>query len=144
MDIPKEFLPVLLVQIALFLGLWALLKRLWFDPALRLIAAREQRSHGAVAEAKRLRDDAERLRHERDTALGQAKSEAQREVEEMLRAAESEQRRMIQLATEEAERTATEMRRTVAQEVVAARQTLDADVHTIARDVARTVLGRAV
>ena len=36
MDIPKEFFPVLLVQIALFLGLWMALKRLWFDPALNL------------------------------------------------------------------------------------------------------------
>jgi len=144
MDIPAEFFPVLLAQIVLFVGLWLVLKRLWFDPALKVIAAREQRSHGAVAEAKRVQDEAERMRREHAAAIEQAKGEAHREVQDMLRQAETERRQIIARATEEAQRTAGEVRETVAREVAEARQRLQADVRAIATEVAKTVLGRAV
>lgn len=144
MDIPQEFFRVLLVQIALFLGLWMALKWFWFDPALRVIAAREKRSHGAVAEAKAVQDEAERLRREHTAAIEQAKSEAQREVHDLLRQAETEQRRIVAEATEEAQRTAADTRAQVAAEIATARKGLGADVHAIAREVARAVLGRAV
>ncbi len=144
MQIPHEFLPVLLVQIALFLGLWIVLKRLWFGPALRVIAAREARSHGAIVEAQRLQAEAERLQREHTAAIDQAKAEAQREVQEIVREAEAEQRRMVVEATEAAQRTITDARERVAREVAEARARLDADVHAIARDVAKAVMGRAV
>lgn len=144
MDIPQGFFEILLVQILLFLGLWMVLKRVWFDPALRVIAAREKRSHGAVAEAKVVQDEAERLRREHAAAMEQAKTEAQREVDEMLRQAEAEQRRIVGEANDEAQRTAAETRARVADEIAAARKGLDAHVHAIAREVERVVLGRAV
>lgn len=135
---------MLLVQIALFLGLWMVLKRVWFDPALAVIAAREKRSHGAVAEAKVVQDEAERLRREHAAAMEQAKSEAQRGVQEMLRQAEAEQRRIVAEANQEAQRIAMETRTRVADEITAARRDLDAQVHAIAGEVERVVLGRAV
>lgn len=144
MDIPKEFLPVLLVQIALFLGLWILLKRLWFDPALRVIAERERRSHGSVAEANRLQAEAERLRREHDAAIAEAKGEAQRDVQDLLRQADTAQRALIDEATAEAQRIATEMRERVANEVATARKSLQAEIDVIAREVAKATLGRAV
>src|SRR5262249_59297005 len=100
MDIPKEFFPVLLVQIALFLGLWMVLKRFWFDPALKVIAAREARSHGAVTAAEALQAEAERMRRQHAAAIDAAKAEAQQEVEEILRQAEAEERRVICEATQ--------------------------------------------
>jgi F-type H+-transporting ATPase subunit b len=144
MDIPKEFFPVLLVQIALFLGLWMALKRLWFEPALRVIAAREARSHGAVAAAEVLRAEAERLRQQHAAAIAEAKAEAQREVQEILRQAEAEQRRVIGEATDAAQQTLADVRERVAEEIAAARRGLQADVRAIAREVATVVLGRPV
>ena len=144
MDIPKEFVPVLLAQMALFCALWMVLKRFWFDPVLRVLAAREKRSHGAVVEAKRLHDDAERMRREHEAAMAEAKSEAQREVQDMLRKADTVQRELIEQATADAQRTANEVRERVASEVAAARQTLQGDVDAIARELARVVVGRAV
>jgi len=144
MDIPKEFFPVLLVQIALFLGLWMLLKRLWFDPALTVIAEREKRSHGSVAEAKRLQDEAERLRREHGAAIDQAKNEAQRDVQELLRQTDTAQRALIDEATSEAQRIASEMRERMTTEVAAARKDLQAEIHVIAHEVAKATLGRAV
>ena len=144
MDIPKEFFPVLLVQIALFLGLWTVLRRWWFDPALRVIAAREKRSEGAVAEAHALQAEAARLSREHATAIDQAKAEASREVQDMLREAEAEQRRIIGEATDHAQRATTEVRERIAREVEKARQDVHKDVDVIAREMAKTVLGRAV
>src|SRR2546426_8985952 len=75
----------LVVQIALFVALWVVLKRLWFDPALRVIRERTTRSEGAVREARVIQAEAERLRAEHAAALDQAKGEAQSELQEMLR-----------------------------------------------------------
>lgn len=144
MDIPKEFVPVLLVQIALFLGLWMILKRFWFDPALRVISEREKRSHGAVVEARAVQEEAERLRREHETALEQARADAAAEVQEMLRAADAEQRRIVGEANEEAQRTVAGVRERIAAEVETARRDIRNDVEAIAREMARTVLGRAV
>jgi len=144
MDIPEEFLPVMLAQMALFVGLWVVLKRVWFDPALKVIAAREMRSHGAVAEARRLQDEAARMRREHGAATEQAKAEAQKEVQEMLRQAETEQRQLIARANEDAQRTLNAVREDVARDVDEARQRLQADVRVIANEVAKAVIGRAV
>ncbi|HXJ34954.1 MAG TPA: ATP synthase F0 subunit B [Candidatus Eisenbacteria bacterium] len=144
MEIPEEFFKVLLVQIALFVGLWMVLKRFWFEPALKVIAAREKRSHGAIAEAKAAQDEAARLRREHAAALDQAKSEAQRDVQELLREAEVQQRTLITEATEQAHRTMGEVRSQIEREVASARQQLRADVQAMAREVAKTVLGRAI
>src|SRR2546429_6378913 len=97
----------LLVQMALFVALWLLLKRLWFDPALRLIRERTARSEGAVKEARAIQAEAERLRAEHAAALDQAKIEAQREMQEMVRQAEAEPQRLITEAPPDPQRTLT-------------------------------------
>src|SRR5206468_4172483 len=104
MEIPHEFFPVLIAEIGLFLALWLLLKRLWFDPALKVISAREQRSSGALSRAAALQDAAEQLRREHATAIEGAKTQAHAEVLTMIREAEAEQRRIIAEANEAAQR----------------------------------------
>src|SRR5262249_32133908 len=143
LKIPPDF-TVVAAQIALFLVLWLVLKRFWFEPALRVLKARGQRSRGAIDEAKALEADVARLRPERTAALDQARADAQREVQDMLRQAEVEQRRLIAAATEDAERTLAEARSRIAADARAARESLRGDVQAIARDVTRAVLGRAV
>src|SRR2546427_2111723 len=114
----------LVVQIALFVALWVVLKRLWFDPALRIIRERTARSEGAIAEARAIQAEAERLRAEHAAALEQARSEAESEMQEMLRQADAEQKRLLGEARDEAQRTLAEGRARIAQDVVAARQGL--------------------
>src|SRR2546423_1408490 len=58
LKIPPDY--TFLVQIALFIALWLVLKRLWFDPALRIIHERAARSEAgcpalAVAQLRALR-----------------------------------------------------------------------------------------
>jgi F-type H+-transporting ATPase subunit b len=134
----------LAVQALLFVVLWIALKRLWFDPALRLLKERAVRSQGQIAEARALEAEVERLRQEHNLAMQQAKAETQREVAEMLRRAEAEQKQLIAQASEDAQRTLAEVRGRVAEEVAAARKSLSGEVGTIAREVARVVVGRAV
>jgi F-type H+-transporting ATPase subunit b len=133
----------LLVQIPIFLVLWMLLKRFWFDPALRIIHERTTRSEGAIAEARAIQAEAERLRLEHAAALDQARIEAQREVQEILRQAEVEQKRLIAEAREDAQRTIGEVRGRIATEMATARQQLRDSAHEIARLVAEKILGRA-
>jgi F-type H+-transporting ATPase subunit b len=134
----------LAVQAALFVALWLVLKWFWFDPALKVIAERVTRSEGQVREARALEAEIEKLRSEHQAALQQARTEAQREVADIMRRAEAEQKQLIAQATDDAQRTLAEIRGRVAEEVAAARRTLSADVGTLAREVARRVLERAV
>lgn len=132
------------IQIGLFLLLWVCLKQWWFDPAMKLLKERNARSEGAVEEARKVQAEAEELRREHAVAMEQTKIEAQRDVHEILRAAEAEQKRLISEATDDAQRMLADVRSRVAEEVALARRELRADVESIAREVARSVMGRAV
>lgn len=134
----------LALQVVLFVLLWGALKRLWFDPAMRVLVERQRRSAGEVEKARAIEAEVERLRREHGAALQQAKTEAQREVAEIMRRAEAEQKQLIAAASEDAQRTLADVRARVAEDVAAARKTLNADVGAIAREVARGVMGRAV
>lgn len=133
-----------LIQIALFLVLWLALKRWWFDPGLRVLRERAARSEGALQEARVIEAEAERMRVAHAAALDEARSEAQREMQDILRRAEAEQKRLVTEAREDAQRTLAEVRTHVAEEVAAARRVLRDHVRDIAREVAQRVLGRPV
>jgi len=142
LKIPPDY--TFLVQIAIFVVLWLVLRRFWFAPALRLIHERTRRSEGAVAEARAVQAEAERLRAQHAAALEQASSEAQREMQEMVRDAEVEQKRVLDEARAEAHRTLTEVRSRIAEEVATARRTLRDQAEEVAREVARKILGRPI
>jgi F-type H+-transporting ATPase subunit b len=142
LKIPPDY--TFLVQIVIFVALWMVLKRLWFDPALRLIRERAARSEGAIAEARAIQSEAERLRAQHAGALDEARAEAQREMQEVLRTAEAQQKRLIEEARHEARRTLEEVRGRVAEEVVIARRGLRDSAQEVARIVAQKLLGRTV
>ncbi len=142
LKIPPDY--TFLVQILIFLVLWVALKRLLFAPALRIIHERTTRSEGAVQEARAIQAEAERLRAAQAAALDEARGEAQRELQELLRGAEAEQKQLIAEARDEAQRTLAEVRTRIAEEVAAARHGVREQAEQIAREVSRKVLGRAV
>jgi F-type H+-transporting ATPase subunit b len=142
LKIPPDYTFVL--QVILFVVFWVLMKRLWIDPAMRVIHERSRRSEGAIREAEGLKAEAEQLRAKHAAALDETKAEAQRETQEIVRSAEAEQQRLIAEARAEAQRTLTDVRARVAEDMAAARQGLHAQAGEIAREVARKVLGRQV
>lgn len=131
------------IQIALFVVFWMLMKRLWFAPALRVIKERNARSEGAVHEARTIEAEVERLRSEHAAALDKVRDEARREMQDMLRNAEVEQKRLINEAREEARRALSEARSRVAEQVAEARQDVHAQAGELARTIVRTLLARA-
>jgi F0F1-type ATP synthase membrane subunit b/b' len=144
MQVTQQDAILVLCQVALFLALFLVLKRLWFGPVATVLHEREHRSAGALAEARAIQARAEELRAQHAQALEQARAEARREVQELWRAAEGEQQRLIEAAQEEAERSLSEARERIAKDVATARQELEAQVKSIARQAAQAVLGRAV
>jgi F-type H+-transporting ATPase subunit b len=141
LEIPPNF-TVVAAQIAIFIVLWLVLKRLWFAPALRLMHERAARSQGAVEEARSIQAEAAALRAEHAAALEEARAEAQRDTQEMLRVAEAEQKRLIAEAREEAQQTLSEARSRIAEETAAARRGLRSAAGELAVLVAQKVLGR--
>src|SRR2546425_3079246 len=133
-----------LIQIAVFVVFWLLVRRLWFEPALRIIRERAVRSEGAIREARAIEAEAERLRAEHAAALDQTRSEAQREIQEIVRRAEAEQKRLIAEASAEAQRTLAEVQARVAEEVAQARRGLRDVAGETARMVTEKVLARPV
>ena len=142
LKIPPDYTFVL--QVILFVVFWVAMKRLWIDPALRVIHERSSRSEGAIREAESLQAEAEQMRAAHAAALNEAKAEAQREMQEIVRVAETEQQRLIGEARADAQRSLGDVRTRVAEEMAAARQGLHAQAGEIAREVARKILGRAV
>jgi len=143
LEIPPNF-PMLLVQAAIIVVLWVVLDRLWFGPALRLLRERSARSEGALEKARAIQAEAEALRARHAGAIEEARAEAQRDMEEVIRGAEAEQRKLIGEAREEAQHVLTDARGKIANDVAAARQELRNQADHIAKEVARKVLGRSV
>ena len=142
MQIPPDY--TFLVQIALFVVLWLLLKRLWFDPALKIAHERAKRSEGAIKEARAIQAEAEQLRAQHAAALDEVRGEAQREMQDILRVAEQEQKRVIAAARDEAHEKMAAVQARISEEVATARRELREQAREIAQDVVRKVLGRAV
>jgi F-type H+-transporting ATPase subunit b len=143
LQIPPDF-QTLLVQAAIIVVLWITLSRLWFGPAMRVLHERTTRSEGAVERARAVQTEAEALRARHAAALEEARTEAQREMEGILRDADAEQRRLIGEARDEAQRVLGEARTRIAEDVSAARQELRTQARQIAAEVARKVLGPSV
>src|SRR6185436_18050632 len=117
LEIPPDF-KTLLVQATIIVVLWVVLGRLWFGPAMRVIRERSARSEGALEKARAIQAEAEALRARHAGAIEEARTESQRVL--------------------------TDARGRIAEEVASARQELRKQADQIAKDVARTVLGRSV
>ena len=133
-----------IAQIIVFVALFLVLRRWWFEPALRVMRERRRRSEGSISEARAIQAEVERLRAEHRAALGETRAEAQREVKGMLRAAEAEQARIVDEATAESQRVLTDVRSRIADEIADARRALNNQVREIAREAARIITGRSV
>jgi F-type H+-transporting ATPase subunit b len=144
MQVTQQDAILVLCQVALFVVLFVVLKRLWFAPVARILHEREHRSAGALAEAREIQARAEELRARHARELEQARAEARLEAQELWRGAEAEQARLIEEAQADAERTLEGAREHIARDVAQAGRELEGQVREIARQAAQAVLGRAV
>lgn len=131
-----------LYQALLFVALWAILKRVALDRFVETLAARRSKTEGALAEARKLGEEAVRLRSEYDSAMAEIKRQAVQEKEEIRRQAEKEERELVNEARGEAQRVLDALRLRVAGEVSIARAALAGETGELSERVAQALLGR--
>jgi len=132
------------IQIVLFLVLWFVLKRWLFDPTLRVLEARRERTTGQLAEAERLQEETARMREEYEAKLQQARAGAREEAARIREEMEAEEARVFEAARTEAAEIVQGVRARVAAEVEAARATMVRDAAELSVEAAEKILGRRV
>jgi F-type H+-transporting ATPase subunit b len=130
------------IQIAAFLVLWWVLKRWLFDPTLRVLELRKQRTAGQLAEAERLRSEAAAMRAEYEAAIEKVKAGGREEIAAIRRESELEEARVLDAARAEAASTVDQVRSQIATEVETARATLTRHAAELSVEAVEKILGR--
>lgn len=146
----SEALPVvdidntIFIQGAIFLVLIVVLKPLLFDPWLAARDRRSQRIGGAFEEAALLREQAAEKSAEYDARLRRAKDEAMSLRSDRRKAAEGEEAQLVAAARREASESLDATKTKISSDIEQARSELQSRVDSLATDVTKQVLGRAV
>jgi len=131
------------IQIASFLILWVLLKRLLFDPVLHVLEQRETRTSGNRAAAEQLAEETRVLAQEYDERIRAARRSALEQAEEKRKLALDEERRVLAAARNAGGAQLDQTRADIRAAVEVARVGLRRDAADLAARVAEKILGRA-
>ena len=142
MDLSLNY--TILLQIILFLVLWACLKRMLFDPMSALLAAREQRTTGTLATAASLMAEVDRARAQHAEAVHNARLGIAQQIETSRKAMQAEYERIIANARAESAAELARQRAALAQELAAVRRTLAGEADAVAGEMLRRVTGAPV
>ena len=132
------------LQLGLFLLLMLILHPLLFKPWLETRERRETSIAGAVAEAARLRKDADETGATYDQRLKAAREEAQGIRSASRKSVEATRVRLITETRARSGRSLEEARLRASKEAAAARESLQGEIDSIARALASKILGRAI
>ncbi len=133
-----------LFQIILFVLLWAGLKRLLFDPVVRVLDTREARTSGLSREAAALKAAADHGAAEYERRMQQARQELAAEIETLRIASEREERQVIAEAHHQASTRLLQLRETLAREAESARVPLGAEARALSLSMLERVVGRKI
>ncbi len=131
-------------QIIDFLLLFLFLRIFVWPPLVKAMAQRRKRIEDQLAAAEADRQQAERMRQEREAALAAARAEAQSIVDRAERIAAEEAKTLLDDARSQAERIRLAVVEETAREKEAALRALRQDVADLALLAASKVLGRRV
>lgn len=129
------------VEIVSFLILWAILKRLLFDPMLHVLDEREKRTVGNLKAAEELREQAMSLRNQHETSIHAVHRSVSEQAEESRKAALETERQVITEARDAAAAKLNKARSEIADQVEVARQRLSSQALDLAERVAGKILG---
>ena len=129
-------------QIVLFLLLWGFLRQFLFEPNLTVMQHRQQRSEGALQEARQVRVEAQAMDAQYKTRLAEARTGTMQQVDMVYREAEEQAKNLTDAARADAARTAAGLREDLQKEIAAAKQDLEARVPEFARGISEKLLGR--
>jgi F-type H+-transporting ATPase subunit b len=143
MHIPPDW-GVFGVLIVSFLVFWFIFGRLFFDPFLELLSARERRFKDLSERTERLLKEERAAIEERERQLAAVRREAMERREVERRRAEEEATKMIAEARAEAHNEMEQLRASIENDFKAAESQLRQLAESLASDLAARVLGRPV
>jgi len=132
------------VQIVLFLILWAGLKRLIFDPVVAMLDAREARTTGAKAAAAQMRSSTEVSAAEYEQKVQEARRQAAGDASVVRSGTAAEEQRVLDAAREEATKQLAVLRENLARQADAARPSLDGEAQQLAARMVERIAGRTL
>ncbi len=134
----------ILYQVVLFIVLWLILSKVLFQPYLRLLEEREQRTSGAQHDSSYLEREGARLRAEYEEKIQSAQAAAYADRERLLQSVRDEREKILGEARENATQTLEKAREEIASALAAERALADNEAAQIAAVMASKVLGRTV
>jgi F-type H+-transporting ATPase subunit b len=133
-----------LYQIVLFLVLWIVLRKVLFQPYLKLLEERERKTTGAQHDSIDLEHEGARLRAQYEEKIAQAQAAGYRAKETFLQQARREREATLTRARDEAMTMLEGVRREVESQIRRERQLAMAEARSVAQEMVRKVLGRNV
>lgn len=128
--------------VGLVLALAVILDRLVFKPILQVIKKREDAVTAARVLADQAAAEARAAAEEFERKTQAARAGIYRQMDEMRQAALADRAALVEATRKEAESALAEATTRLAQEVAAARATLDQDAQALAADATSQILGR--
>jgi len=134
----------LLVQMAIFLAVLALLNTLLFQPILRTFDERTRRVEDADTKARALEAETASRIAAYQTKLAEARAEGSRERETLRHRALEEEERLLRRVREETGDMLGELRERIAREYRETSAALKLEAEALSRELVARVLGRSI
>lgn len=131
-------------QIILFVVLWVILRKLLFQPYLRLLEEREQQTIGAQHDSVDLENEGAKLKAQYDEKMTQGQAAGYAAKEAINQDARQQREKILGQARDEAARSLEQVRQEVAAAMEREKRLAAAEVSTVAADMVNKVLGRRV
>ena len=139
-----DFDVTVLVQIALFLVLLAVLKPVLFDPMLKLFEERERRIDGAKLAARKVDEASAGALSKYEAEMAKARTSANAERDKLRNEGVKTELEILAKVRATTAGTLDEGRKRIREQLESARTALKGDVTVLAKDMAARVLGREV
>ena len=134
----------ILYQIILFVVLWLILNKIFFQPYLHLLEDRERRTTGAEHDSADLEHEGARLRAQYEEKITQAQSAAYAAKDAIVNEGRQQREKILSEAREQAAGKLDQVRREVAEALQHEQAQASAEAAAVAADMVSKVLGRKV
>lgn len=134
----------ILYQIILFVILWLILNKIFFQPYLHLLEERERRTTGAEHDSADLEHEGARLRAQYEEKITQAQSAAYAAKDAVVSEGRQQRENILSEAREQSAGKLNQVRREVAEALQHAQAQASAEAAAVAADMVSKVLGRKV
>lgn len=131
-------------QIVLFVVLWLILNKLLFQPYLRLLEEREQKTTGAQHDSVDLEHEGAKLKAQFDEKMAQGQAAGYAAKDAINQDARQQREKVLAQARDEATRNLEQVRQEVATAMEQEKRLAAAEVSVVASDMVNKVLGRRV